>query len=306
MRTPLLVAIAIGDAYGRPFEFAPEDFRNACNDLSYYTYEDKNNFSIDGIKPEFEGALGVYTDDTQMSLAIAEHMLFGDDISYPKYMRIFMQTYMRDIRGGYSKRITSLLDCEDFSTITVSDKFDELQQRPSNGAVMRCLPIGMYSDVKDVIKAAFIQAATTHPSIECVNAATYLALYFHYHYHGLHHPCGVKAYISQYLNPSVVDEITYSYNSGPVSTNVYQTVSCCMKIMDDCSTETEILKMAVDIGGDVDSLAAICMGLATVTNIEEDIPSNLVYNLENGEYGYDYLLRISDALYEKFPPNNQE
>lgn len=62
----MLVELAIGDAYGAGFEYAPAAILKH-NDLSRYIQHPKHN-----IRP------GQYTDDTQMSLAIAEAIVSAD------------------------------------------------------------------------------------------------------------------------------------------------------------------------------------------------------------------------------------
>jgi ADP-ribosylglycohydrolase len=57
----LLLELAIGDAYGAGFEFADAQTVREKNDLSRYVKHPRHR-----IQP------GSYTDDTQMSLAIAE------------------------------------------------------------------------------------------------------------------------------------------------------------------------------------------------------------------------------------------
>ena len=52
----MLVEIAIGDAYGRPFEFASREFIEANNEMRKYVNHEGENFEC-----------GIYTDDTQMS-----------------------------------------------------------------------------------------------------------------------------------------------------------------------------------------------------------------------------------------------
>lgn len=64
----MLLELAIGGAYGAGFEYADEMARTH-NDLSNYVQHPRHR----GTKP------GMYTDDTQMSLAIAELIVDGAD-----------------------------------------------------------------------------------------------------------------------------------------------------------------------------------------------------------------------------------
>lgn len=63
----MLLELAIGDAYGAGFEYANRAFIGAHNDLSGYVRH-----------PRHRQRPGSYTDDTQMSLGIAEAVVEGD------------------------------------------------------------------------------------------------------------------------------------------------------------------------------------------------------------------------------------
>ena len=63
----MLVQMAKGDAYGAGFEYAPEDFVLLYHKLTAYVQHPKHKLIP-----------GVYTDDTQMSIANVEVILAGD------------------------------------------------------------------------------------------------------------------------------------------------------------------------------------------------------------------------------------
>ena len=94
----MLVEMAIGDAYGAAFEFMSDDFIAGKNDLSGY----KRN-------PETHLGGGCYTDDTQMTIAIAEHLLSGEAPSHEGLAEHFVVVFKRDERRGYSKRVFGAL-----------------------------------------------------------------------------------------------------------------------------------------------------------------------------------------------------
>lgn len=64
----MLLEIAIGDAYGAGFEYVSTAIICEHNDLSGYIQHPRH-----GTKP------GQYTDDTQMSISIAEVIVSGED-----------------------------------------------------------------------------------------------------------------------------------------------------------------------------------------------------------------------------------
>ena len=60
---------------------------------------------------------------------------------------------------------------------------------------------------------------------------------------------------------------------------------------------SEILKACVAFTGDVDTVATVALGAASCSReIAQDIPSVLIDNLENGEYGLDYLRALDAQL----------
>ncbi len=90
----MLVEMAIGDAYAAAFEFMDDAFIARENDLSGY----KRN-------PETGLGGGCYTDDTQMTVAVTEHLLSGETMSPHALADRFVTAFKRDERRGYSKRL---------------------------------------------------------------------------------------------------------------------------------------------------------------------------------------------------------
>src|SRR3989304_1347902 len=96
----MLLEIGIADAFGRPFEFNTPEFIEKNNDV--LTYKHREGELITGI--------GIYTDDTQMSLGVAEQMLSGLPGTQVRFATHFVNAYKRDPRKGYSRRITNALE----------------------------------------------------------------------------------------------------------------------------------------------------------------------------------------------------
>src|SRR5437667_12197056 len=83
--THMLLELAIGDAYGAGFEYADTDIINHYNDLSSYRMHPRHH-----IQP------GSYTDDTQMSLAIAEAIVAGEPWTPAMLAHKFVEAFQRD------------------------------------------------------------------------------------------------------------------------------------------------------------------------------------------------------------------
>src|SRR5579864_25538 len=87
----MLLELAIGDAYGAGFEYADTEMIRQQNNLSHYVKHPRHN-----IQP------GSYTDDTQMSLAIAEAIISGRPWQPAMLAQKFVEVFQRDPRKGYA------------------------------------------------------------------------------------------------------------------------------------------------------------------------------------------------------------
>src|SRR5690348_9192118 len=89
-RSVMLVEIGVGDAYGAGFEYASPAVVRQRNDLSGYF---RRRRPVD---------VGTYTDDTQMSIAVAE--LIASDAPWTRETIAdkFVEVFKRDPRRGYA------------------------------------------------------------------------------------------------------------------------------------------------------------------------------------------------------------
>jgi ADP-ribosylglycohydrolase len=299
-----LTALAIGDSFGRAFEFATKEAIENNLDI-------KNYSQCVGKYPDEEGGnIGRYTDDTQMSMAITEHMLLDYPITHDFYAASFLQTYTRDKRGGYSKRIKKVLD----SSKNVKDfhnHIGDLVPRNSNGSVMRCLPLGLYPDIKQLKHACVIQTTVTHPTIDCIIATTAVALSVHYLYYNIQR--SYISWMSEQMGQDNFFKVYDTYTLGEeVKCDALETASFCLNFIFRTSRfiparskikfdkMSQILTECIMVGGDTDSTASICLGLACIKDIKNDLNDNLFDNLENGTYGRDYIIGLEEKLLKKF------
>ncbi|MEO1443342.1 MAG: ADP-ribosylglycohydrolase family protein, partial [Chloroflexota bacterium] len=144
----MLVELAVGDAYGAGFEYTDVDFVNARNNLSRYIKHPRHN-----IIP------GYYTDDTQMSLAIAELLVSGDPWTPLNLAKKFVEVFKRDPREGYAGRFYQFLQDTPDGEMFLADIRPDSDK---SGAAMRAAPIGVLADTAEVIEKCKVQAAVTH------------------------------------------------------------------------------------------------------------------------------------------------
>ncbi len=275
----MLLEMAIGDAYGAAFEFMPDDFLVRENDLSAY----KRN-------PETGLGDGRYTDDTQMALAIAEHLLEGGAFHAESLAERFVTTFKRDPRRGYSKRLYEVLrtsnDGSDFlaAIAPVSDR---------SGAAMRVSPIGLLPDIKQVLNLAERQAAITHDTPSGRTSAQAIAAMVHYLAYGL----GPRGDLGRFIEAHVPGHPWSGIWTGRADMAGLSCAHAAISLVQSATSLSGLLRDAIALGGDTDTVAAMAMFSGSLCrDITRDLPQVLHDGLENAAYGRDTLRDLDARL----------
>jgi len=299
----MLIEAAVGDAYGLGFECADREFVEKFNKkpLNYITRkEDPTHF----LKP------GVYSDDTQMTIAICEAMISGEDWTPLNVANRFVECFKRDERRGYNGGFFLFLQNLKGGGQEFLDKIKPDSEK--SGAAMRAMPLGLLRNVDDIRWKNQIQAALTHNTPNGINSAFTSALMTHYFYHKK----GPKKDLTPWL-----EEITKCPLSGNwrmpmmaeaegdtyqgyvlgerVRVNGWQCVEAAIHAIETSDSMTEVLQNCISYCGDVDTVATIALAAASwATDIEQDIQANnpLWDGLENGTFGRDYLSTLEEKL----------
>jgi ADP-ribosyl-[dinitrogen reductase] hydrolase len=169
----MLLHLAIGDAYGAGFEYAPnkivELHGNSLLYRQHRKYADIGN--------------GRYTDDTQMSLAVAEALLEGDHFNFSSIADRFVKVFKRDERTGYAGGFYKLLTSVENGEQMLDQLMIHGNNSPKSGGAMRASVIGLLPDPNEVWGKATIQASITHNHPLGLAAAAASALMVHYFRH---------------------------------------------------------------------------------------------------------------------------
>lgn len=274
----MLLELAIGDAYGAGFEYASSDLVQCYNDLSRYVQH-----------PRHQLKLGSYTDDTQMSLAIAETIVAQEPWTPEVLATRFVETFKRDPREGYASRFYQFL-------LKIRDGREFLEAinwtSDKSGAAMRAAPMGVFPTVEKVIEAATIQAAITHNTPDGINAARAAALMSHYFIYQL----GPKRKLGKFLNAYVSGEWSKPWQ-GEVKSKGWMSVRAAITAVMRNDSLSELLQDCIAFTGDVDTVAAIALAAASCSEeIIQDLPAHLIAGLENGPYGRDYIIELDRQL----------
>lgn len=284
----MLLEIAIGDAYGAAFEFAPDGFISENNKLDKYPErQSKYGYTAGG---------GKYTDDTQMSMAIVEHILNKDAYHPIRFAERFLTTYQRDIRGraGYSSRMVDALSNSKCPLDFLKNAFSTFD---SNGCVMRTVPFGLIKDLHEAESASIAQCVTTHMSSNAIIATRMVTLASWY----LNWNQGKKKDLYTWLRQYFHDwNLTAHVKKPRIECDAIMTASAAIFLVYKYKKMSDILYHGVALKGDTDSVCSIAMGLASVCNeIEPDIPQILFDTLENEQFGKDYIINLDNQLYDR-------
>jgi ADP-ribosyl-[dinitrogen reductase] hydrolase len=276
----MLVELAIGDAYGAGFEYAADRIVREMNNLSAYVQHPRH-----GIRP------GCYTDDTQMSVAVAEAIVADEPWTPEMLAQRFVAAFKRDPREGYAGAFYAFLH-------EVQDGADFLACiRPNSdksGAAMRAGPIGVYRTISEVIRRCTIQAALTHNTPDGINAAVAAALTTHYFIYRL----GPKSDLGAFLAAHVPGPRNTRW-CGKVGAKGLESAHAAASAVMAHSSMSHLLRGCVALTGDVDTVATIALAAGACSEeMAQDLPSQLISGLENGAFGRDFLRDLDRQLME--------
>lgn len=275
----MLVEMAIADAYGAAFEFIQSPVPGLTNDGASYH-----------LNPETGLGGGRYTDDTQMALALAEHILEAAPETRVALADSFLKAYQRDKRSGYSRRFQRALDAAESGEHLLS--LIKLKSDRS-GAAMRAGPIGLTRDLSHAIEFASLQASVTHDTPEGRASASAVAAMVHF----LHYRLGKREALGLFLDDKVPGFSWAVDWTGPTSVRGVDCVRAAVTVIRHATSLVDVLRGAVALGGDTDTVAAIAMFAASVcAELPNDIPGSLYAGLEDGPFGRVYLEGVDRKL----------
>lgn len=279
----LLEMIAIGDAYGACFEYdAPSLGRD--NDLSGYPLNRAH--SIGG---------GRYTDDTQMSIACAEVLIAGD-LGTQAFADAFVSAYRRDPRVGYSRAMQAFIEsCRDGADLLERI----IPNSNKSGAAMRACPLGLLSSVSEVLRITELQARITHDTDDGVAAAQAAALMTHAMRFDLCERQDIPAFLEAHIGGEWMTPW-----AGAVGSPGLDSARAAMTSVVAHRSQAAMLMSCIDWSGDVDTVAAIAMGVSSqAKDTIRDLPDAILSGLEAGAYGVEFLRTLDRELEDAIQSN---
>ncbi len=305
----MLLGVAIGDIAGSVFENYSRDWIAAH--LDRYP-----GFRPDSVRPP-------YTDDTQMTLAIAELMISGLPFSRENLATFFMRAYHRDPRQGYSSQTYHQLHAgTDYQAFCNSLPEKMRKGRFSDGAAMRALPIGLYKKKSDVLQHATTNAVTTHGHPHAIAASCCIAVLAHCLYYKnapyyrvipyiistvgdqipsdiLEHMCNLA--VSDTFSPEQILGDRYRKDGIPYQESLPFLLAVLSLVIHYGPDIKEMLRQAILLGGDTDTVAAVALGAAALLDESTKTLLSYLHIVETGPFGRDFIIRIGKELHSFYP-----
>ena len=279
----MLLELGVGDAYGAGFEYADELIPK-YNDLSHYVQHPRHR----GTRP------GMYTDDTQMSIALAELILSDADWTPLNIATKFVECFHRDPREGYAGRFYQFLK----DTKTGEQFLNNIRPKSDkSGGAMRASVVGIFPTIEEVIDKATMQAKVTHDTPDGISAAVASALMAHYFIYDL----GEKSQLGNFLVTQFNSPHRWSQPyQGKVKSKGWMSVQAAVTAVMRNDSLSDLLKDCIAFKGDVDTVATIALGSASQSKeITQDLPQHLIDTLENDTFGRDYLIQLDKQLNQR-------
>jgi len=292
-----LVGLAIGDALGMPFETAAPTTPTL---LAWKGGYEASKFHKLGP--------GQFTDDTQMSIALAaslfEKGFYDPETAARKYLAWFQSGDARGMGGSTRKALARL--ATGVPWYEAGEKGAE-----GNGTAMRAAPIGMFQNrgterLGAAAHWARIDAAITHQSDEAKEGSAAMAVAISYLCSGGREETlletvlaqlkksrvyfaleDLKNMVADFKDPEAMILRVYlsgrgQQSSGP-SARVSESVPAAFAALLSSSTYKDTVERAIRVGGDTDSVAAMAGAMAGALYGYEHIasdPGELILGLE--------------------------
>lgn len=274
-----MIGAIIGDVVGSQFEFINYTSKNQM--FKDYKFE----YFTDKCKP---------TDDTVLSIAVAESLLNNDSDNLAKSLKDYGRKYPN---AGYGGSFLNWLSSEGH----------EPYNSYGNGSAMRVSSVGWLYDTKeDVMKYAEITANPTHNHPEGVKGAQAIAMAI-FLARNKKSKTIIKNTIQNLFDYNLdrtLDEIRPTYEfSATCQLTVPEAIIAFLESenFEDC------LRRAISIGGDSDTIACMACSIAEAYYGIENIPLNLIegtmyilqsYHPELHEKANNFINSIYDRHYK--------
>ncbi len=257
-----LYGVAIGDALGGTTEFmSREAVRSRYNYLTDI---------IGGGVWELEA--GEVTDDTMMTLCVAEGILDQPSAPIDAIGRQFLQWHQSDPKdiGNIIRQVFRNYKGDWYAAAELAHK--HLGQSAGNGSLMRCLPVALsYTKLSEVNNISRLQSKMTHYDERSSEACE---MYNRIVFRMINEQAALQDAVRLEVQATAYEETWTTEPDCEPSGFVVDTFRWVLYIVMTSQSFSEVVQKAANFGGDSDTIAAIAGGLAGVHYGYDQIPKS--------------------------------
>ena len=255
-----IYGVAVGDALGGTTEFMTEQ---EIKEKHGYLTEIIGG-GVWSLEP------GEVTDDTMMTLCVADGILENTEEPVEAIGRFFMEWYQsrpKDI-GNIIRSVFEQFEGDWFEAAFIAHM--DMGQSGGNGSLMRCLPVALaYKELSDIDRVTIMQSRMTHYDPRCAEVCVMYNRIAHRLLQGEDLGTSIKAEIAG----SEYEDSIKAHPDCPPSGFVVHTFRWVLHILLHTTTFEEVVQKAANLGGDSDTIGAIAGGLAGIYYSYEGIPA---------------------------------
>lgn len=292
-----LLGVAIGDSLGATYEGEPASFIYACYPSPQELFDRDQDF-LD------------YSDDTQMTIGVAEALIEDGEIRASTLCRKFVWNYVpaRGYGRGARRILEAMEEGQDYVAVA-EDVFPGGSY--GNGAAMRVAPVGLLfgHDSQKLSEQVALQSEVTHrhplgvEGAQIVASAVAAVLEMDEFdrkefLSRIRSVCTQPEFLNRWerlseLQPQQIGEL----GNGIEATESVMTAVACFLAWPH--SYVDAIGNAILLGGDTDTIAAMTAAISGAYLGIEAIPSAALAKLENDSKGRDYLFTLADRLFER-------
>ncbi|MDE4907066.1 ADP-ribosylglycohydrolase family protein [Methanogenium marinum] len=276
-----LAGLALGDAFGAPFEGGPPPEHNI---------HEPGNFGINPI------IYWQFTDDTKQTLAISKSILKCGHFDSMAAINALIDEYERDPRfyGPTSGRVFSMIQngCAPLEAAQIL--FEEEGRGRTNGSVMRGVPIGIFYPPEEVWAYSLAASRITHfHPVACEASAVFNTIIS-----CLVRGMDIAVAVDRAINSCEIRDVREriispeKYPLNP-SMDALDTLHTSLSIALSTDSFVDAVTEAVMLGGDTDTIAALSGALKGAEYGIGSLPEKWLMHTE----GIDEVIACGRALW---------